>query len=138
MNDLAREAHQMIKFFIPGKPVAKGRPRFAMAGHRIIAYTPDATRAWERMAAQIAKIAMRGNPPLGCPVRIEIHAVLAPPKRDPGRKHHVQKPDLDNICKGAVDSMNGIIFADDAQIVERDRRMPQSGDRGATDEVKTL
>ena len=31
---------------------------------------------------------------------------------------HTQRPDLDNLAKGLCDSLNGVAFLDDAQIVK--------------------
>ena len=105
-------------FIIPGQPVAKGRPRVAIQGHRIIAYTPDATRQYERDAKIIIKAAMAGRPPLEGPVSVVIYAWFKKPKRKLKSFHHTSKPDADNICKILCDAMNGIAFVDDSQVCE--------------------
>ena len=33
------------------------------------------------------------------------------------KKHHTQKPDIDNM-KSILDAMNGVVFVDDAQVIE--------------------
>jgi hypothetical protein len=33
-----------------------------------------------------------------------------------GNFHHNKKPDLDNLCKFILDTMNGLVFKDDSQI----------------------
>ena len=102
-------------FVIPGKPVAKGRPRFAMRGIKAIAYTPDKTKQWERDAKLIIKAGMNGKPPLEGPIYTEFCFCMPKPKKLK-RIHHTIKPDIDNFVKNAFDAMNGIVFIDDAQI----------------------
>ena len=105
-------------FIIPGQPVAKGRPRAAIHGHRIIAYTPGKTRQYERDAQIIIKAAMAGRPPLEGPVSVAIDAWFKRPKRKLKSPHHTSKPDADNVCKILFDSMNGIAFIDDSQVCQ--------------------
>ena len=114
-------------FVIPGKPVAKGRPRFAMRGIKAIAYTPDKTKQWERDARLIIKAGMKGKPPLEGPVYGDFFFFMPKPKKMK-RKHHTIKPDIDNFIKSAFDAMNGIVFVDDAQIVRMTARKEYSDD----------
>ena len=102
-------------FVIPGKPVAKGRPRFAMRGIKAIAYTPDRTKQWEKAAKRIIKAVMKGGPPMEGPVYVCCEIYMPKPKKMT-RSHHTIKPDIDNFVKNAFDAMNGIVFIDDAQI----------------------
>ena len=101
-------------FVIPGKPVAKGRPRFAMRGIKAIAYTPDQTKQWERGAKLIIKAAMRGKPLLDGAVKADFELYMPKPKRLK-RKYPTTKPDATNTIKAAEDAMNSIVFIDDAQ-----------------------
>ena len=102
-------------FVIPGKPVAKGRPKFAKPGIKARVYTPDATRQWERGAKLIIKAAMRGKPLLEGAVKADFELYMPKPKRLK-RKYPTTKPDATNTIKAAEDAMNGIVFIDDAQI----------------------
>lgn len=34
------------------------------------------------------------------------------------RVMHTQRPDIDNLCKGVLDALNGVAFIDDAQIIK--------------------
>lgn len=107
---------------IPGQPVGKGRPRFSRAGNHVRTFTPAKTRTWEGTAAEIM-MSKWPNPPLDCPLRLDVIAVFARPKRlmrkkDPdGRVPHVSKPDVDNILKAVGDSgqMAGV-YRDDSTI----------------------
>lgn len=62
---------------IPGPPVPKGRPRFTRGG---FAYTPDKTRKYEKLVAGLAKTAMAGRPPFGCPVKVMVTAFMKMPQ----------------------------------------------------------
>ena len=111
----------MIQVSIPGEPVAKGRPRFSN-GH---AYTPKKTRQWEKQAKKYAIIAMIGKPILVGAVMVHVIATFNLPPSWPKWKQeaalddklfHTAKPDGDNVLKAAKDAMNGIVYADDAQV----------------------
>jgi Holliday junction resolvase RusA-like endonuclease len=113
---------------IPGEPAAKGRPRIGktFAG-RPVAFTPAKTRTREGVIASLAMDAMRGLEPLAEPVRVHLLAVMPIPSSWPKKRQAValaggewpaKKPDLDNLVKLATDGMNGIVWIDDALIVE--------------------
>lgn len=71
---------------IPGQPVPKGRPCFTKSG---LAYTPDKTRAYEKLVAGLAKTAMAGRPPFGCPIKVMVTAFMKMPqmsKKKNGRR----------------------------------------------------
>ena len=108
---------------IPGAPIGKGRPRATTMGSHVRLYTPKRTADWERSSALIMKNEWR-SAPLDCVCRVDVVAVFPRPKRlmrkkDPQyRVWHSSKPDIDNVCKSALDSMvmAGII-RDDTQVV---------------------
>ena len=97
-----------LKIIIPGKPVAKGRPRFGKGK----VYTPKKTADFENTVAWMAKAAMGSRKPLEGPVKIHITASFKSNKKT----WHVNRPDADNIEKGILDGLNGIAFLDDSQV----------------------
>jgi Holliday junction resolvase RusA-like endonuclease len=113
---------------IPGEPTPKGRPRFGKTfSGQAIAYTPAKTRAGEAVVAMQAKAIMVGRSPFAEPIRVHVLAVLGVPaswsrKRKAvaleGGELPAKKPDLDNLLKLATDALNGIVWTDDALIVE--------------------
>lgn len=99
---------------IPIEPVAKGRPRMTKTGHT---YTPEKTRVYEEELKWRIKEAMGVWPMfLGGPLKLGVTFYVRKPKSGVN-KYPCVKPDLDNFLKGLLDAANGIIWADDAQIV---------------------
>ena len=111
----------MVTLFIPGKPVAKARPRMTRNGH---VYTPQKTVDFEALVAQIA--APHFPKPLTGPVKLTVWAVFEIPKsisgarawRERASRPHTQSPDVDNVAKAVSDALNGIAYQDDRQIFE--------------------
>lgn len=111
-----------MKIVISMPPVPKGRPRFAN-GH---AYTPQKTRWYEEAVQLIARRSI--DKPFGGPLRLVIHFYLPIPKSWSKAKKQdamdgkivpTTTPDIDNLCKAIMDSLNGGIgYNDDKQIVE--------------------
>lgn len=110
----------MIKFFIPGVPVAKGRPRFARQGKFVVAYTPKKTKDWEEHV-KWASIEHRPDKPLEGALRINLDFCMPRPKSIPKHKiHHTKRPDLDNLQKSVIDALqNAALFKDDSQFVRK-------------------
>jgi Holliday junction resolvase RusA-like endonuclease len=116
----------MIAFTIPGQPVAKGRPKFARRGAHVVAYTPAKTASYENLVKLAATTAMCGAQPTAAPVALSVTLNLQIPaswskkRRDAavaGAICATKKPDADNVLKGIKDGCNGIVWADDAQVV---------------------
>lgn len=116
----------MITFMVEGTPVPKGRPRFARRGKFVSTYSPKTTVDYETKVAQAAKLAMGSSEPLETPVGAYIYITLPVPssyskKRTQaclsGQERPIKKSDIDNYCKAVFDGMNGIVFADDSQVV---------------------
>jgi Holliday junction resolvase RusA-like endonuclease len=86
--------------------MGKQRPRFGKG--RV--YTPAETVSFERALAWSARIAMRGRPMLTGPLVMRVEVTLS------GRA--TCKPDADNLLKAVADSLQGVVYADDAAIVD--------------------
>ncbi len=115
-----------IRIVIPGAAQAKGRPRLAVIAGHARAFTPAKTRSKEGVVAVLAMEVMGGRPPLTGPVAMEVCATLVPAASWPkkrrtaalaGEVRPTKKPDLDNALKLIWDALNGVVYADDAQVV---------------------
>jgi Holliday junction resolvase RusA-like endonuclease len=126
-----------LMFEIDGEPKPKGRPRFSRkTGHT---YTPDKTVMYENWIRMCARQAMQGREPFAGALHVSLTFVMPIPKsyskRDKaaiseGRLLPAKKPDLDNLIK-CFDGANGVLWADDAQIVSMTAKK-QYGDRPRT------
>ena len=111
---------------LPGAPVGKARPRPRARGKGYIV----PTSGWEQEAAQRIAWAMRHHGaafPLDCPVRVELHAIQARPKRllrrcDPdGRLYAPVRPDIDNVAKSVLDAIEKAgAIVNDTRVVHLD------------------
>ena len=115
-----------VMFTVEGTPIGKGRPKFARRGNFVSTYTPTKTRDYETLIADAAQKAMGSSEPLKTPVAAYIYITVPIPasyskKRSTaclsGLERPCKKPDIDNIIKAFLDSMNNIVYADDTQVV---------------------
>ena len=112
-----------IKFNIPGKVQAKQRPRF----NGKFAYTPKQTVEYENWVKTCFFNKYKGNQPFEKPLQVKIIAYYEIPKSTSKKKRQQMlenkifptvKPDTDNIAKSILDSLNGITYLDDKQVVK--------------------
>ena len=116
-----------IKFTLPGKPVAQGRPRFYRKGNFVVATDPKPSKVYK---ADIAYIGQKARTKAGLeglfegPLGIEIFAYFPCPKskwrvKEPRKEeYHSKRPDADNIAKSIKDGLSGVLYHDDGQISE--------------------
>lgn len=116
-----------VTFTVPGKPFGKQRPKFSSAGKYIKTYTPSETVNYENLVKlmyqhEIGRMLFEKDTPL----KVIIIACYEIPKSSSkkqaermrkGELRPTKKPDTDNIAKIICDSLNGIAWHDDAQVV---------------------
>ncbi|HEJ2443621.1 RusA family crossover junction endodeoxyribonuclease [Burkholderia multivorans] len=116
-----------VVFVVPGKPVAKGRPRFVRRGPHVRTYTPEPTERYENLVKMAAREAMRDDEPYVGPVRLIVDIGVPIPASWSMKKQEAaaagaigatKKPDWSNVVKSIEDGLNGIVYADDAQIID--------------------
>lgn len=117
-----------IKFTILGEPQGKGRPRFQKAGQYVRTYTPDKTVAYENLVKleyrrQCGDYKFEKEQQLD----VRIAAYYSIPKSASKKKRSqmlanelrpTKKPDVDNVVKVVLDSLNQIAYHDDVQVVD--------------------
>lgn len=121
-----------IKIIVPGEPVPKGRPRTRICSPRFkvpfIHFYQDAeTEAYEKRVAAEARLIMMGRGLLLGALELRALAYVPIPRSWSEKKQAqaiegiimpISRPDSDNFLKCASDSLNGVVYRDDAQIVK--------------------
>jgi len=107
-----------------GEPVAWARARL---GLRSVHFTPPKQRNNGVALKLLAQEEMMGRTPMTGALQLDVHAEFRIPKSFSkakrkaailGELRPTKKPDLSNIIKQIEDAFNGIVFVDDAQIVQ--------------------
>lgn len=103
----------------PRDIVGKLRPRFTRSG---CTYTPAKTRKAEMAVRdEFRKVCGERWAKFGGPVKVSISYSRQLAKSNPkfwAFRQDLGKPDLDNVAKLVLDSLNGLAYADDSQVVE--------------------
>jgi Holliday junction resolvase RusA-like endonuclease len=115
-----------VYFVVTGKPVGKGRPRASTRGGFVRMYTDAKTLGYEAAIADEAARAMSGAEPFETPMQMQVSCYYPIPKSWPKKIKQGAideevfpkvKPDLDNVVKAVLDALNGVVYRDDAQVV---------------------
>lgn len=113
------------EFEVPGKVVGKGRPR--LNTYTGIVYTPTRTKDYETLIEQYFLLKYPRFKMLEGRLKVNIIAYIAIPKSTKKSDESemldnnispTKKPDIDNIVKIILDSMNKFAFNDDTQITK--------------------
>lgn len=112
---------KQIELFIPISPVPKGRPKFTKTGH---GYTPKRTREYEKNVCEY--YSENCGDFFDGAIKVYLKFYMPIPKATSKVKkekmivneikHTIHNGDLDNLCKGVLDALNGMAYADDCQI----------------------
>jgi Holliday junction resolvase RusA-like endonuclease len=106
-----------IRFTVPGKPVAKQRARNVRTKSGLnLTYTPKETVTYENYI-RLAALPYKPETLLDGPIYLRLHVYVQRPKSC-RRFYPATRPDLDNYIKTVEDALNGIIWTDDARIVD--------------------
>lgn len=116
----------MIKITIPIEPVEQARPRATRKGAGIQIYDPPKVSKYKRAIAKQARLLYDGEPldgPLKVHLKFYRHIQKSISKKEhalrmSGAHRPTVKPDTDNYIKSTLDGLNGLLWADDNQIVD--------------------
>lgn len=119
-------SHSFFEFTVIGDPIPQGSTRaFIPKGwnRAIITSANSKTKPWRQQVAQTAICEMQvyGFQPLmnGEPVEVDTEFFFEKPKSKSKKCiHKVTKPDGDKCVRAIWDSLTGIAFKDDSQIVK--------------------
>lgn len=115
----------IYEFEVPGKVIGKGRPR--LNSYTGVVYTPTRTKDYESLVEQYFLLKYPRFKVLEGRIKVSIIAYFSIPKTT--KKSDInemlennisptKKPDIDNIVKAILDSMNKFAFNDDNQITK--------------------
>ena len=115
----------IYEFEVPGKVIGKGRPR--LNSYTGIVYTPTKTKDYETLIEQYFLLKYPKIKMIDGRIKVSIIAYFSTPKAT--KKSDInemlennisptKKPDIDNIVKVVLDSMNKFAFKDDNQITK--------------------
>jgi Holliday junction resolvase RusA-like endonuclease len=107
---------------IPGKPIAKKRPRFARRGNFVTTYNDQQTEEGKFICLMQTQTKQHKPIPAGTAIYLNLYFLLPIPKGTSQKKidsglAHTKRPDLDNLIKFVKDCANGILWHDDSQVV---------------------
>ena len=113
-----------VSFTVFGKPEPQGSTRaFIPKGWKrpIITSTNKALKPYRQEISRVALDECAFNPiPFGehQPAELTVNFYFARPKSIPKKRVcHVVKPDLDKLVRAVKDSLKGIVYHDDSQVV---------------------
>ena len=108
------------------EPVEQARPRATRYGRSIRVYDPPKVSKYKKQLARLARSQYKDEPLDGM-IEVEISFYRQVQKslskkerarRLSGEHRPTVKPDLDNYIKSTLDALNGILWTDDARIVD--------------------
>ena len=113
-------------FHIIGEPCAQKRHRHVSRGKFVSTYDPSSKDKKEFLKKAI--VYAPDTPPVDA-ISIDVTFIFSRPKshyrtgknsgvlKSSAPNKHTKKPDIDNLIKFLLDSLNGVFFKDDSQVV---------------------
>lgn len=106
-------------FELPWEPVAKARPRVVRARNgRSLTFTPEKTESAEHMLRVLLRQKRAQLFEREAPLSVDATFYVRRPQAPPKHGHPSRRPDIENYAKLLLDAGNGILWVDDAQVVE--------------------
>lgn len=133
-----------MKFWVAGEPIPQGSMRYI--GQRVgadgksravLVHTRDALPRWREEIGKAAKIAgLRPEHGEGGVYLALEFWITRPPSVPKKRKEPWARPDLDKLCRAALDGLTGIGYIDDGRVVRLIADKLYAGERGPGLEVR--
>lgn len=105
-----------------GLPVPQGRPRATVFAGRARVYERREDKDWKAVVkAQVIAEVMKDprHVPWHGAVALDLVFYLPRPATLPKKiTHHTRRPDADNLGKAIKDCLKGLVYKDDAQVVD--------------------
>jgi Holliday junction resolvase RusA-like endonuclease len=118
---------EQIEIIVPGEPYPWGIQAFTLGRHAALRDKPH-SKEYKRRVAAAARRQYHGQLLEG-PLRVNFLFCLTRPK-SVTREFPSVKPDLTNLRKAAEDGLTGLIWKDDAQVIEGESVKCYAGEDG--------
>lgn len=125
----------MIRFFIAGEPKSTQTGSVIRAGNR--AFPIKRNTPWSAVCGEVAR-AHAPKTPLTEALMVRLTFGMPRPKTARRRVWPTVRPDIDGLCKGILDSWNGVLWADDSQVVRLTLQKIYTDKPGIAVEVEAL
>lgn len=103
-----------VQFFAPGIPQPKGSTRaFVKSGRAVVTSDNPKLKGWQRTIAKAAPARVQFDGPVSVFARF----LMPHPTTGKRRQFHTVRPDVDKLLRAVNDSLTGVLWKDDAQIV---------------------
>lgn len=111
-------ADQAVHFTVTGKPVGQGR--ISTINGRSFHSNGRELDAWRNTVGDAAREALGGRAPFAPyqPVRLLMVVTVHRPKRPRGVLPTTRGLDIDHALRAVGDALTGVVFTDDAQLVD--------------------
>ena len=117
-----------ITLTIPGKPIAKARPKFYRRGKSVGTYNSQETEEGRFLLEAMSQL--NGHQIITGPIKLKAYFFMPRPKghygtgrnagklKDSAPEKHITKPDTDNLLKFIKDCLNKHVWKDDSQVYD--------------------
>ena len=147
MSHDLEDAQLLVAVDVIGTPKAQPRPRATVRGRHAMMYDPGTAREWRQLVAEELRRQVErrqeggGGSAAAGAVKVDLAFRIPRPKshynskklslRPSAPKHHITKPDADNLAKAVLDETHPII-KDDRQVVALNvtKRYIEPGEEG--------
>ena len=110
-----------VQFMVYSDPVPKGSTKaFVVNGRACTTNANSKTKAWETLVATVAQ-EHRPEELWRGPVAVALRFIVSKPKTVK-RGYPSVKPDIDKLARAVLDGLTGIVFQDDAQVIDLEVR----------------
>lgn len=129
-RELTKAEAYSVSFYVPGKPEPGGsKMAYIVKGHAVVADANAKVKPWR---SEIVAACQRvyDEPPLRGPLAVDFRFLVSRPKGHYGTGRNAgmvrpgapswptTRPDVLKLARAAEDALTGVLWADDAQIVE--------------------